>query len=151
MKSIFKFALITLVLSLTFSCFKDNDDSISLSSDIKNFVWNAMNITYLYNDISPNLGNDRFASDNDYQRFLNSYESPEDLFESLIYEREIVDRFSWITSDYIALEQQFSGITKTSGAEFNFYDVPGSTTDLFGIVRLVQPNSNASTANFNNS
>jgi C-terminal processing protease CtpA/Prc len=106
-----------------------------------------MNFAYLYNDISPNLGNDRFASDNDYQSFLNSYESPEDLFESLIYKRDSVDRFSWITSDYIALEQQFSGITKTSGAEFNFYDVPGSTTDLFGIVRLVQPNSNASTAN----
>ena len=147
MKSIFKFALFILVLSLTFSCFEDNDDSISLDTDIKNFVWNAMNFAYLYNDISPNLGNDRFASDNDYQSFLNSYESPEDLFESLIYKRDSVDRFSWITSDYIALEQQFSGITKTSGAEFNFYDVPGSTTDLFGIVRLVQPNSNASTAN----
>ena len=147
MKSISKFALITLVLSLTLSCFKDNDDSISLSTDIKNFVWNAMNFAYLYKNNSPNLGNDRFASDNDYQSFLNSYESPEDLFESLIYEREIVDRFSWITSDYIALEQQFSGITKTSGAEFNFYDVPGSTTELFGVVRLVQPNSNASTVN----
>ena len=147
MKSIFKFALFILVLSLTFSCFKDNDDSISLSSDIKNFVWNAMNIAYLYNDISPNLGNDRFASDNDYQSFLNSYESPEDLFESLIYKRDSVDRFSWITNDYIALEQQFSGITKTSGAEFNFFKIPGSTTQFFGVVRLVQPNSNASTAN----
>ena len=147
MKSISKFALITLVLSLTISCFKDNDDSISLSTDIKNFVWNAMNFAYLYKDNSPNLANDRFASDNDYQSFLNNYDSPESLFESLIYEREIVDRFSWITSDYIALEQQFSGITKTSGAEFNFYDVPGSTTELFGVVRMVQPNSNASTVN----
>ena len=85
MKSISKFALITLVLSLTLSCFKDNDDSISLSTDIKNFVCNAMNFAYLYKNNSPNLGNDRFASDNDYQSFLNSYESPEDLFESLIY------------------------------------------------------------------
>ena len=69
----------------------------------------------------PDLANDRFGSDGDYQSFLNGYESPEGLFESLIYKPETVDRFSWITDDYIALEQQFSGVTKTSGAEFNFY------------------------------
>jgi len=147
MKSIFKFVLITLVLSLTFSCFEDNDDSISLSNDIKDFVWNAMNFAYLYKDNISNLGNDRFASDDEYQSFLSDYDSPEALFESLVYETETVDRFSWITSDYIALEQQFSGVTKTSGAEFNFFEVPGSINDMFGIVRMVQPNSNASTTN----
>jgi len=144
MKSIFKFALLTVVFSLTFSCFEDNDDSISRTTDINDFVWNAMNFAYLYKDDSPNLANDRFASEGDYQNFLDDYESPEGLFESLIFDRETVDRFSWITNDYIALEQQFSGVTKTNGAEFNFYYAPGSSSDVFGIVRLVQPNSNAS-------
>ena len=147
MKSIFKFALLTVVFSLTFSCFEDNDDSISRTTDINDFVWNAMNFAYLYKDSIPNLGYDRFASDDEYQSFLSDYDRPEALFESLVYEPETVDRFSWITSDYIALEQQFSGITKTSGAEFNFFEVPGSTNDMFGIVRMVQPNSNASTTN----
>jgi len=145
MKSIFKFALLTFVFSLTFSCFEDNDDTVSGNTDIKNFVWKAMNFAYLYKDDSPNLANDRFASEGDYQNFLDDYESPEGLFESLIFDRETVDRFSWITNDYIALEQQFSGVTKTNGAEFNFYYAPGSTSDVFGIVRLVQPNSDAST------
>ena len=145
MKSIFKFALLTFVFSLTFSCFEDNDDTFSGNTEIKNFVWKAMNFAYLYKNDSPNLANDRFASENDYQSFLSGYESPEELFESLIFDRETVDRFSWITNDYIALEQQFSGVTKTNGAEFNFYYVPGSTSDVFGIVRLVEPNSNAST------
>jgi carboxyl-terminal processing protease len=145
MKTIFKFALLSLVFSLTFSCFEDNDDSISGTTDIKNFVWNAMNFAYLYKYNSPNLADDRFGSDNDYQSFLNGYESPETLFESLVYDRENIDRFSWITSDYITLEQQFSGVTKTNGAEFNFFYTPGSTNDVFGVVRLVQPNSNAST------
>ena len=144
MKSIFKFALLTFVFSLTFSCFEDNDDTVSGNTDIKNFVWKAMNFAYLYKDDSPNLANDRFASEGDYQNFLDDYESPEGLFESLIFDRETVDRFSWITNDYIALEQQFSGVTKTNGAEFNFYYAPGSSSDVFGIVRLVQPNSNAS-------
>ena len=147
MKSIFKFALLTFVFSLTFSCFEDNDDSISRTTDINDFVWNAMNFAYFYKDSIPNLGYDRFASDDEYQSFLSDYDRPEALFESLVYEPETVDRFSWITSDYIALEQQFSGITKTSGAEFNFFEVPGSTNDMFGIVRMVQPNSNASTTN----
>ncbi|MDA9056367.1 S41 family peptidase [Flavobacteriaceae bacterium] len=145
MKSIFKFVLLTFVFSLTFSCFEDNDDTVSGNTDIKNFVWKAMNFAYLYKNDSPNLANDRFASEGDYQSFLNNYESPEGLFESLIYKRDSVDRFSWITNDYIALEQQFSGVTKTNGAEFNFYYAPGSSSDVFGIVRLVQPNSNAST------
>ena len=147
MKSIFKIVLLFIVFSLTFSCFEDNDDSISGTTDIKNFVWNAMNFAYLYKDNSPDLADDRFASEGDYQSFLNGYETPEELFESLVYDRETVDRFSWITSDYIALEQQFSGVTKTNGAEFNFYYIPGSTSDVFGIVRMVQPNSNASTNN----
>ncbi|MDA9970500.1 S41 family peptidase [Flavobacteriaceae bacterium] len=144
MKSIFKFVLLTFVFSLTISCFEDNDDTVSGNTDIKNFVWKAMNFAYLYKNDSPNLANDRFASEGDYQSFLNNYESPEGLFESLIYKRDSVDRFSWITNDYIALEQQFSGVTKTNGAEFNFYYAPGSSSDVFGIVRLVQPNSNAS-------
>jgi carboxyl-terminal processing protease len=145
MKSIFKLVLLTFVLSLNFSCFEDDDDSISGTTDIKNFVWKALNFAYLYKDDSPNLANDRFATNSDYQSFLNNYESPESLFESLIYEPENVDRFSRITNNYIALEQQFSGVTKTSGAEFNFYYTPGSTSDVYGIVRLIQPNSNAST------
>jgi len=145
MKSIFKLLLLTFVFSLNFGCFEDDDDSISGITDIKNFVWKAMNFAYLYKDNSPNLANDRFTLDSDYKSFLNIYNSPENLFESLIYDRENVDRFSWITSDYIALEQQFSGVTKTNGAEFNFYYIPGSTSEVYGVVRLIQPNSNAST------
>tara|TARA_B110000037_G_scaffold19231_1_gene20245 strand:- start:13999 stop:15405 length:1407 start_codon:yes stop_codon:yes gene_type:complete len=144
MKSIFKFILFTLAFSLTFSCFKDNDDSAIQSSEINDFVWKGMNFVYLYKDRISNLANDRFTSDSDYRNFLNGFDSPENLFESLIHERALVDRFSWITSNYIELEQQFSGVTKTSGAEFNFYYAPGSTTSVFGVVRLVQPSSSAS-------
>ena len=145
MKLIIKLLFISLILSLTVSCFEDNDDSISGTTEIKDFVWKGMNFYYLYKDSIPNLANNRFTSDNDYLNFLNDFESPESLFESLIYKRDSVDRFSWITSDYIALEQQFSGLTKTNGAEFNFFETPENTSNVFGIVRLVQPNSNAST------
>ena len=144
MKSFFKYTIVLITMSLLSSCFKDNDDSPSNSFEIKDFVWKGMNFAYLYKENSPNLANDRFGLDSEYQTYLNGFESPESLFESVIYDPQTVDRFSWITNDYIALEQQFSGVTKRNGAEFNFYYVPGSTTNVFGVVRLVLPNSNAS-------
>ena len=144
MKFFIKYTALLFILSISFSCFEDDDDSISRSSEIKDFVWKGMNFAYLYKANSPNLANDRFESRIEYQNYLNGFNSPESLFESVVYDRQLTDRFSRITSDYIALEQQFSGVTKTNGAEFNFYYVPGSTSEIFGVVRLVLPESNAS-------
>ena len=144
MKFFIKYTALLFILSISFSCFEDDDDSISRSSEIKDFVWKGMNFAYLYKANSPNLANDRFEISIEYQNYLNGFNSPESLFESVVYDRQLTDRFSRITSDYIALEQQFSGVTKTNGAEFNFYYVPGSTSEIFGVVRLVLPESNAS-------
>ena len=145
MKSFFKYIFILITLSSSFSCFEDDNDSPSTSSEIKDFVWKGMNFAYLYKVNSPNLANDRFVSNSEYQTYLDGFETPESLFESVIYDRESVDRFSWITNNYIALEEQFNGVTKTNGAEFNFYYVPGSTTNVYGVVRLVLTGSNANT------
>ncbi|MDC1355622.1 carboxyl-terminal protease, partial [Flavobacteriaceae bacterium] len=104
MNSIFKFSVFLLALSLTYSCFEDDDDTAIESSEISDFVWKGMNFIYLYKDNIPDLSNDRFTSDTEYRKFLNGFDSPENLFESLIYQRELVDRFSWITTNYIELE-----------------------------------------------
>jgi len=142
-KKIKYLALITLI-GFSFSCFEDNDDNITSTRNVKDFVWKAMNAVYLYNSNIPDLANDRFSSNSDYQEYLTNYGSPELLFEDLIYDRESVDRFSIITSNYFVLEQSLSGVAEKTGAEFNFYYVPGSSINVFGIVRLVLPNSNAS-------
>lgn len=136
--------LAALLLSLNTSCFKDNDDELILTSSINDFVWKGMNAVYLYKAEIPDLANDRFTSNQEYSDYLNSFALPEDLFESVIYQRETVDRFSWITNDYIALEQQLSGVYKSNGLEYNFYYKPGSTTSVFGIIKLVLNNSVAS-------
>lgn len=134
-------------MGFSYSCFEDGDDNITAGTSIKDFVWKAMNVVYLYKSNINDLSNDRFASNAEYQNYLDSNETPEALFEALIYDRENVDRFSFITSNYFELEQQLSGVTLNNGAEFNFYIVPGSTTSVFGVVRLVHPNSSASAAN----
>ena len=147
MKTKFKFIAIIILMGFSYSCFEDGDDNITAGTSIKDFVWKAMNVVYLYKSNINDLSNDRFTSNAEYQNYLDNNETPEALFEALIYDRENVDRFSFITSNYFELEQQLSGVTLNNGAEFNFYIVPGSTTSVFGVVRLVHPNSSASAAN----
>jgi C-terminal processing protease CtpA/Prc len=147
MKIKFKCIAIVVLMGFSYGCFEDGDDNIAAGTSIKDFVWKAMNVVYLYKSNVNDLSNDRFATNTDYQNYLNSNETPEALFEALIYDRENIDRFSYITSNYFELEQQLSGVTLNNGAEFNFYIVPGSTTSVFGVVRLVHPNSSASAAN----
>lgn len=147
MKTKFKCIALVILMGFTSSCFEDGDDNVTTGISIKDFVWKAMNVVYLYKSNVNDLSNDRFATNADYQNYLESNETPEALFEALIYDRENVDRFSFITSNYFELEQQLSGVTLNNGAEFNFYLVPESTTSVFGVVRLVHPNTSASSAN----
>ena len=111
-----KVLLAVMMLGLTTSCFEDRDDNVILASEINDFVWKGMNAVYLYKDNVPDLANDRFSSNQEYGNYLNSFSSPEELFESVIYQRETVDRFSWITDDYIALEIDY----QTNGASSSF-------------------------------
>ncbi|NOY48845.1 MAG: peptidase S41, partial [Chlorobi bacterium] len=136
-----------MLLGLIYSCFNDGDDNAVSANEINDFVWKGMNAVYLYKDNIPNLANDRFSSNGEYADYLNSFSTPEELFESLIYLRETVDRFSWIVDDYIALEQLFSGVTTNNGMEFGLFFVPNSTTKVFGVVRLILPNSEADNNN----
>src|SRR5690606_15156657 len=134
----------TLVLSLNTSCFEDQDDNAISASEINDLVGKAMNAGYLYKAEIPDLANVRFTSTEEYSDYLNSFSAPEDLFESVIYDREVVDRFSIIVDDYIALEQQLNGVFRSNGLEFNFYLAPGSETDVLAVIRLVLNDSEAS-------
>jgi len=147
MNTIKRITLLFFAASLCTACFEDLDDNPVTSKDIKDFVYKGMNYAYLYKENKPDLANNRFSNDSDYASYLNGFESPESLFENLIYDRQNVDRFSWITNDYIALEESFNGIRKSTGLEFDFYFEPGSTTNVFGIIKLVLNNSPAEDQN----
>tara|TARA_R110002050_G_scaffold4573_1_gene22065 strand:- start:48184 stop:49617 length:1434 start_codon:yes stop_codon:yes gene_type:complete len=141
---IFKALILLFTVSiLSTSCFEDNDDTGVSANEINDFVWKGMNVFYLYKDNIPNLANDRFTNNGEYADYLNSFTNPEQLFESLIYERESVDRFSWIVDDYFELERQFQGISGTNGMEYSLFFAPNSNTDAIGVIRLVLPNSPA--------
>ncbi|NNF84946.1 MAG: peptidase S41 [Winogradskyella sp.] len=137
-----KLIALSLIIGLTVTnCFEDLDDNLIASSEINDFVWKAMNIYYLYKDNVPDLADDRFSTNEEYASYLNGFPLPEDLFQSLRFQPQTVDRFSVITSNYFDLQQQLAGTTLNNGLEFNFYLEPGSDTNVFGVIRLVLNNS----------
>ena len=128
-----------IISGLFYSCFSDFDDNSN--SNVKDFVWNGMNYVYLYKDFVPDLADDRFASDKAYKEYLEDFSSPEELFADLKYTP--TDEFSWLETNYIALEQYLSGTTVSNGMEFDLYLKPENQNEVYGIVRYVLPNTSA--------
>ena len=138
------------LFSLLFtSCFEDNDDNGASASEINDFVWKGMNAAYLYKQEISDLDNDRFNDSDEYASYLNNYNSPEDLFESLIYERDNIDKFSLIIDNYIELEQYLSGVSLSNGLNYGLVYLPNSNNEIFGYVRYVNNGSAADLANIN--
>ena len=131
------------------SCFEDNDDNGATASEINDFVWKGMNAAYLYKQEISDLDNDRFNDSDEYASYLNNYNSPEDLFESLIYERDNIDKFSLIIDNYIELEQYLSGVSLSNGLNYGLVYLPNSNNEIFGYVRYVNNGSASDLANIN--
>lgn len=136
-----KYILILIVLLTTYGCYEDLDDNGAFTNEINDFVWKGMNAAYLYKDNIEDLLNNRFTSDSDYLDYLNLFETPEVLFENLIFNRETIDKHSIIVDDYVELQQYFQGVSTSNGMEYGLRYFPGSNFDIYGYVRYVHPGS----------
>ncbi len=138
------FISLLLISVLFVSCFEDADDNISPAStlDIQNFIYRGLNYFYLYKADTPELANDAFANQDDLNDFLNNYETPEALFD---YLKSSQDRFSNLYPDYTVIENALSGISLSNGMEFGLVYYPDGSTNVFGYVRYVLPNTDAQT------
>lgn len=147
MKKISTLFILLFSCVLLTNCFEDFDDNPVFSSlEVKDFVWKGLNFAYLYKSEVPDLADNRFSSNEEYTQYLNSFETPESLFNHLKHEPQTVDRFSRIYNDYIQLEQQLSGTFVSNGLEINLYYHPNSNTQVFGAITLVLNNSEAANA-----
>lgn len=120
-------------------CFEDQDDVTATPTDIKDFIWKGLNLYYLYLADVPDLADDRFTTQSELDQYAAGFGTPENWFDHLIANQ---DRFSWIVSDYIALEQLFSGVALNNGMDFGITYAPNGI-DLVGYVKYVLPGSNA--------
>ncbi len=140
-----KVVLLFSLLFILIGCEKD-DLAVPAELEINDFVWKGMNQYYLWQSDVPNLSDDRFANQSALNDFLSGYSNPTLLFNSLRVDASI-DRFSVIYSDYNVLEGVLSGNTLNNGLDFGLRYKQGSTTDIFGWVRYVLPNSSAAAQN----
>ena len=146
--------LILLVAAITLSCSKDDDLSLpntvdpdgSADVEVQDFMWKSMNFWYFWQANIDDLADDRFESTDEgkaeYTAFLDSEENPAAFFENKL--QYIEDRFSFYNEDYRELTNSLAGISKSNGLEFGLVRFQDSE-DIFGFVRYIVPNSNAST------
>lgn len=144
MKTTFKFAFLLFLAFVTLQSCEDMDDVAAPENlEVQDFVWKGLNLYYLWQADVPNLNDNRFANQAQLNAFLSKYSSPEELFNALRVDKSI-DRFSWIVSDYNQLEGMLQGTTKNNGVDYALsYKAAGSEA-IFGIVRYILPNSDAS-------
>jgi carboxyl-terminal processing protease len=154
MKTSFKIILLAFLALFIFQSCEDMDDVAAPPTlETNDFIWKGLNLYYLWKDSVPNLSKERFASQKELNTFLSGYSKPETLFESLLYKPEslypkkgeYVDRFSWIVSDYLELEGMLQGTTKNNGVDFGLRYKSVNSTEIFGFVQYILPNSDAST------
>lgn len=143
--------LLSLIVTVSFtSCFEDNDDNLVLTPDVKDFVWKGMNEFYIFGDEVPDLNNsrfgingeeDRYGTTAEYLEYLDGFSSPEAIFDALVFDAGNTDRFSIIFPDLFEALELFQGTSETNGISFSAFLAPGSTTEVFALVRLVENGS----------
>jgi C-terminal processing protease CtpA/Prc len=150
-KSLFLF----LALGLVFTNCKNDDDSddvVALSRadyPVQDFMWQAMNAFYFWQDDVADLADSKVDVEADYVEFLSSQANPADFYynicylhENIVGEDTAIDRFSFHSENYKDLVQGFSGISKSDGVEFGL-SLYGPDEDVFGFVRYIVPGSDA--------
>ncbi len=147
MKVLKTLILLVTISFLTTSCFNDNDDITTVSTnEINDFVWKGMNSWYNWQSQVADLDDAKDDNSGAYNAFLNEFTHPSDLFNSLKYETDAVDRFSWFIDDYIVQQQQFQGISLSHGLKYQSVQI-NNDGDIILYIRHVADNSPASNAN----
>ncbi len=126
------------------SCSSD-DDSTPVggeNADINAFVWSGLNTWYYWQNDVPNLSND--ISTDTYQSLIMN-NTPETLFDQLLYQKGMVDRNSIIMSDYTELENLFSGVSISAGFQYVVGEF-SDTGNLFLLIIYVQEGTSADTS-----
>ncbi len=122
---------------------KTNENNTeSVDYQIKDFVWLGLNEIYLYKSDVPELADTYFSSSSDRTDFYNSYSTPEKMFDDLL---ALLDRFSFITDNYLQMEDQFDGISGATGIKFGIGQISG-TNNIFGFIEYILPGTSAEEA-----
>ena len=140
------FLLLSFVLVVS-GCKDDNDPAPTPDPDLEaerthEFVWEAMNSWYYFKNDVDELSDSFNDNSTNYINFLNSYEGPEDLFESFLVG---ADPYSYIVADYDELGSSLEAFYDDFGYDFGLIQITGSE-NVLGYVRFVFEGSGAAEA-----
>lgn len=126
--------LVCIVFSL--SCKKEKTESISeLDISINRFIWNNLNANYLWSDYVPALNSNNYSSENDIEnKLLKNYSDHKKFFDTLLYDRGTIDKYSHIIDDYENYETN-RDFGKSKGLFYNLFLV--YETRIVGLVMYV--------------
>lgn len=144
---LFRFLMPVLLLGLMFTSCSKEDDVVEqepvapveeANLEVEEFIFAGMSNIYLYKADVPELTDGYYETTQDKRDFLMTFDSPEKLYQSL---KSSQDKFSFMTSDYVALENRFSGVASTNGMQLAYYRY--GTNEILAIVNYVLPNTSA--------
>ena len=116
------------------------------ATDVNKFIFNGLATYYLWEDKIPAFQEPKYENKDSLNKFLNKYKDPEALFNSLLYNKGVVDKFSLIFDNSKEVDDWLAGISESVGMDFKLYYIRSGSTDLVGIVRYVFKNSPAAKA-----
>ncbi len=140
MKLTYKLFILIIISINIIGCTKK--DNLENDLEIQNFIWKGLNAFYLWQDDVDNLKDNRFNNQVALNKYLSN-KDPNSLFESLLYKREEIDKWSWIIEDYEVQEQLFAGVQKSNGMKFGLVRYYENSTEIFAYVQYIVPNSEA--------
>ncbi len=141
-KTYFKSLFILLISLLLVNCSKENEE-IPKDIQINDFIWGGMNAYYKWQSKINDLSDKRFTSQHQLNEYLKQYDKPKNFFNSLLYKKDEIDKFSWIVDDYIELEKAFQGERLTSGLKVSAKKYRNKNEFIYLYVTDVVKNSDA--------
>ncbi|MDT0607203.1 S41 family peptidase [Croceitalea rosinachiae] len=141
-KTLFLFIGLGLLLN---ACNNDDDNGLNPTSaevTVQNFMWQAMNEWYFWQEDVADLADNRFVNNQEYTEYLQAGGDPESFIESLLFAE---DRFTFYNKDFEVLLNSLSGIQKSNGLQTFSVDLLSDNSDdnRFLFVRNVIPGSDA--------
>ena len=130
-------------LQSNFSSAEEENSKEFSDIEVEQFIYKGMNDIYLYKADVPALADNYFSNDTEKNEFLAGFGSPENMFDAVTAAQ---DRFSFMTDDYVALEESFKGISSsTAGMNFGLGRITG-TNNIFGFLQYIIPGTSADEA-----
>ena len=154
-----KYLLLFLSIGLILTSCKKSDDAVAdlaqeesteepkeepkeeVNITVQDFMWQALNLWYFWQGEVPDLADERFSLQSDYEEYLSQNPDPEEFLNTKLLFSE--DKFTFYSDNFKDLTNFLAGIFKSNGMEFFLTRPPEGGNKVIGVVRYIIKDSDA--------